>query len=160
MNCKLEKTIAEVAENTFAAMAFVLPVAEDEHVSDSHVALVTAVINFTGPFNGGLVLTVPTTMLPVLAANILGLTEGDAPTPEQDRDSLQELLNVICGNLLPEIASPREVFHVNEPHIVAAKKAVKMFVGSVPQAKVRLWLDCGHADLSLFIDQPVGVVSA
>jgi hypothetical protein len=158
MNTELDKKLAQVAEETFASMAFVLPLEEDAGVEDDGSSQATASIAFSGPFSGGLFLSVSQCMLPILADNILGIEESGSATPEEQQDALKEMLNVICGNLLPLIATPKDVFHVHQPRFVTDNDVAGTFVSGVPEARVNLRLDCGRVELSLSLDQPANIV--
>jgi hypothetical protein len=157
MNCQLEDTLRQVAEDTFAALAFVLPLSEEERPAAGGAQQVSVRVAFSGPLTGYFVLTVDQEMLPALAANILGLKAGSSTSPEQQEDALKESLNVICGNALPRIASPKDIFHVHAPHLIEDRETARMMRGPRPQAHVKLWLDCGQADLALFSNQPLPV---
>lgn len=54
-------------------------------------------------------------MCATLAANMLGLDSDDDLANERGEDSLKELLNVGCGNLLTELAGPDPVFDLEVP---------------------------------------------
>jgi hypothetical protein len=158
MNSDLEKKLAQVAEETFASMAFVLPPEEEESVEDDGSSQSSASITFSGPFSGGLFLSVSQCMLPILADNILGIEESCSTSPEEQQDALKEMLNVICGNLLPLIATPKDVFHVHQPRFVPDSEVAETFVSGVLEARVNLRLDCGRVELSLSLDRPADIV--
>jgi CheY-specific phosphatase CheX len=159
MNSELEKTLMRVAENTFASMAFVLPADDEERPDNDDEPRASAFITFSGPFDGGIFLSVPKRILPILAANMLGVENLDTISPEEQQDALTELLNVICGNLLPVITSPKEIFHLCQPYSVAGNEADETSNNEMIEAKVRLQLDCGRADLSLCLNRPSGAIA-
>jgi hypothetical protein len=157
MNCKLEQTLTEVMEETFISMAFMLPVEEAAADEDQGASRLYATITFSGPFSGSLFLSIPHCMMPVLAANILG-SEPNSPVPvNEQQDALKEVLNVICGNLLPKISAPREVFDVHQPRIVSEEEVVavsEVYGNDDPEAMANLHLECGDVVLVLWLDQP------
>ena len=111
---RLNEPLRQVAEETFESLAFMFAMpGDDEFGPDPDAPLAVARVSFHGPFAGELHLGVSRDMLPDLAANMLGMDEqATAPTPEQQADALRELLNVVCGNLLPAIAGAEAVFNV------------------------------------------------
>ncbi len=152
MQSALEEKLAQVAEDTFASMAFVLPVAAEECPDSAETTKVAACVDFSGPLAGGLALRVSPAMLPTLAANMLGLDNPRLASPSQQHDALKEIANVVCGNLLPHLTSPTDVFSVHEPRFVEDSDAAAMLAGSERKADVRICLDCGLAELTLFAD--------
>ena len=54
-------------------------------------------------------------LLPVLAANMLGVEEDDPVCSEKGMDALKEILNMIVGNCLTEAWGPGPVFHLHIP---------------------------------------------
>jgi hypothetical protein len=156
MSVDIEQTLVQVARETFAIMAFMLPPEDDEAVAEDESARATAAVTFSGPFGGTLCLTVSGYMLSNLADSILGI-EGVGPqsSPEEQQDALKEVLNVICGNLLPQIATPQEVFHVHTPYFVPDAEVEKLALEGIPKAEVTLRMDCGKVDLLLSVDSTV-----
>jgi hypothetical protein len=118
MIADMRHALENVIRDTFETMVFMFPDDRDQPPPPEE-ACRTAVVEFAGPLCGELRLSVSPEMPGPLAANMLGLEEGRSPSPEHELDALRELLNVICGNLLPLISSPREVFNVQEPYILA-----------------------------------------
>jgi len=142
---KLGQTLSDVAQQTFEQMAFMLTTPEEERVAVS--------VTFTGPFSGRLFLSVPNRLLPMLAANMLGAEDEDSSTGEQRHDSLKELANVICGNLLPVIDSPEAVFDVGAPELTAEGNLPTDLNGQAPAAAARLAFDEGQTELVLYLDK-------
>ena len=110
----------------------------------------TALVRFEGPVSGAFKLTVNSEMLPLLAANMLGLADESASTPEEQDDALKELANVLCGNLLPAIAGTEPVFDVHAPVIVTEGTGEAVPQGEAPVATARLTLDAGTGRVELF----------
>jgi hypothetical protein len=146
-----EQAIQGVVEETFASLAFMFPVEPEAGAAGEAAAMAWAAVDFTGPFGGALRLAVSAEMLEPLAANMLGLEDGVRPSPEQQQDAFKELLNVICGNLLPVIASPREVFSVHAPKTLAGPEAWAPAAGLNPAGTVDLDLDAGHVSVTLLV---------
>ena len=149
----LAQILQNTAVSTFEALAFILTMPEEiadmgEAMPDGPKAITH--VGFDGPCKGMLYLAVPQDMLPELASNMLG-TE-DMPSDGQQEDSLKELLNVVCGNLLPAVAGAEAVFNVSAPAQVESGEAPDEYNEKVPDATAAILLDCGQADLSLFMN--------
>lgn len=73
-------------------------------------------MQFMGPFSGVLSLYAPGELCRQVAMNVLGI---DDPAEMGDHfkpcDTMCELLNVTCGNLLPELAGREPVFNLTPP---------------------------------------------
>ena len=110
-------------------------------------------IAFKGIFSGRLVLTVSGPILAVVAGNMLGEDESEMPR-EAQLDALGELANVICGNVLPEIAGDRETFALTPPVLLAEiPRPVDAQAGTV--GEVRVGLDEGRAEVRLYLEGEV-----
>ncbi len=157
MNRKLDSTLAAVAEDVLESLAFMLPAFEERRPTPAELADRTAAaIAFGGACDGVLAVEISNVLLPAMTCNMLGLDACEPPDPAIQRDALAELLNVICGNLLPEIAGERAVFDVGTAGAVAdARGAGK---GRPLLASARLHLEGGWADLALFA--PAGLAAA
>src|SRR5438552_4102362 len=103
---QLSATLFHAAAATFEDLAFQLPMPDGG--SRQPDRQVVAIVDFRGPFAGRLELGLSESMLPTVAANMLG--QIDPPPIAEQHDALGELANVICGNLLPEIAGTGPVF--------------------------------------------------
>ena len=82
---------------------------------DSVANAVESMISFSGPRNGSMVLALPRDMCVELAAGVLGVDRDDADIAEKGIDAVKEMLNVICGNMLTEIAGNKPVFDLSVP---------------------------------------------
>ena len=139
-----QQALETVVQDTFATMVFLFPEDRDDPPPPPETFL-TAVVGFSGPFRGEIRLSVGPDMPALVAANMLGLEDGCVPTSEQEHDALGELVNVICGNLLPAITSPLEVFNVHEPRVQAGECPGRY---DAP-ARSDMWLDGGFVRVSL-----------
>lgn len=75
-----------------------------------------AAVTFHGPVPGRLELFVSAELLPVLAANMLGI--GEAPALALQEDALREMANVVCGNVVPALAGAAAVVHLDAPTLL------------------------------------------
>lgn len=113
----LDAAALTATANAFEQMGFLFvePASgEDDEAGPS----ATARVSFDGPLRGCVCLTVPESILPELAANMLG--QDDAPEPRLQRDALGEMANVICGNVVPVLGGPGAVFRLGRPDHDAA----------------------------------------
>ncbi|HYD52305.1 MAG TPA: chemotaxis protein CheX [Gemmatimonadaceae bacterium] len=143
MATSLQHPLTSAATSTFEELGFLLAV---EAAGSSAPCEHAARVRFRGPRAGSLVLQVSASLLPVVAANMLGAAE--APGLELQRDALGELANVIAGNVVPALDGPRAVYQLEAPRACAALPA------SDPAATVRLTFDEGAALVHLYLDDP------
>jgi chemotaxis protein CheY-P-specific phosphatase CheC len=118
--------LTEVTGETLEQLAFVFSFPDEVDPAAISEAAVTGVqVTFSGPQQGKLLLVVSSAVLAELAANMLGLDDGETPPEDQQKDALREAVNVICGNLLPRIGGVEAVFDIQPPAILdsAAVKA-------------------------------------
>lgn len=147
-----DQQLQQVAEETFENLAFMLVMPDDEPL-DADGPQVTCEVDFSGPFGGRLYLRVSQMMLSPLASNMLGLDfDSDPPSPVQQNDALGELLNVVCGNVLPAIAGTEPLFNVSAPKVLEDADLPTEWQGRQPAGAVHLELDSGSAELVLFLD--------
>ncbi|MCU0538838.1 MAG: chemotaxis protein CheX [Desulfobacterales bacterium] len=109
-----------VIVETFEKMAFffALPAAAGAVPPAAEESLETVELRFSGPFSGRLQLGLSGSLMAELAGNMLGAEEGAALSAEEQRDALGELLNVVCGNLLPLLGGPDAEFAIGSPQQV------------------------------------------
>ncbi len=144
-----DQHLAEVAEVTFESLAFLIQMPE-EFSDGTSEPVVAATVTFAGPFAGTLMITASEGMLDELATNMLGM-DGEPPTDEQQTDAFKELLNVVCGNLLPVIAGTEAVFRVDSPTLADTCDIPDEFAGHPLWARSSLLLDAGRAELALYV---------
>jgi len=141
----LATTLFRAAAATFEDLAFQLPLADGPGGQPGRQ--VVAAVDFRGPFGGRLELAVSEAMLPIVAASMLG--QLDPPPPDEQRDALRELANVICGNLLPEIAGAEPVFLLDAPRIDAGPAPAPL------AAEAEVPFEEGRATVRLFVEPGV-----
>lgn len=78
---------------------------------------VGAEMSFAGPVCGRLWMAVPRQACPQIAANVLGMEPDEPFVVEHATDSLKEILNVVCGNLMTAIAGDKPVFDLSIPQV-------------------------------------------
>jgi chemotaxis protein CheY-P-specific phosphatase CheC len=142
MSKKLEMELYKAATLTFEELGFLLPTQEiDEQQLNAQFEAAVSV-NFEGPFSGKLFLRIFGGLLPIIATNMLG--DDGIPSKNLQYDALGEIANVICGNMLPQIAGSDHIFHVSAPEIVDD-------IDLPPIAEAHVGLGEGRADLLLFV---------
>ena len=156
MSAELEEKMSQVAIDTLEKLAFMFAFSHEGGADLPRDSTVSGSVSFTGPFSGTLAMAVSNVVLQELAANMLGLDDGDETTEDHRSDALQETMNVICGNLLPVIAGDEVVFDIGAPKVIPADQEMKKGAGIpdelAPSAKVNLDLDEGQCVLFLFLD--------
>lgn len=78
-------------------------------------------LSWSGPNSGTMRAWMEPGLLPILAANMLGLEEDDPEAARKGLDALGEILNMVVGNCLTEAWGPGPVFHLDTPAPVAAE---------------------------------------
>ncbi|MBU1699771.1 MAG: chemotaxis protein CheX [Candidatus Eisenbacteria bacterium] len=145
----LKAELYEAAAMTFQEMGFVFLTEELEAEQIKAVFEAGVSLEFLGPFNGGLIVRVYGSMLPNIAANMMGI-EGN-PTVQFQHDALGEIANVICGNVLPRIGGANEIFHISAPDAAREyEKLLQRFPGE-PAAQVTLGFEGGRAEISIYL---------
>ena len=84
-----------------------------------------------GPSNGLMRLWADSSLLPVLAANLLGIEEDDPLCAEKGLDAVKEILNMIVGNSLTEAWGPGPIFQLHIPESVVTPSFVSDRVDGV-----------------------------
>ncbi len=147
-----DDTLWAVGEQTFESLAFMLLMPEEEGMASETWGNV-ARVDFTGPFGGCLFGAISPGMLDALGANMLGIEPGEEPPPGVKlEDALKELLNVVCGNLLPAIAGTEDVFQIASPTMLDAPVLPEGVEGMELRGRGELVLDSGRAELVLYLD--------
>jgi hypothetical protein len=150
MNLPLDDTLFHVAEKTLENLAFLF--CSPEEGDPGGVGPFQRLgVSFSGPFKGRLTMDVSAGVLPELAANMLGMDEAEVSSEEQ-QDAAAEALNVICGNLLPEIAGKQAVFDIDAPELLAEPADGGVAPGLTPRARATLALENGICDLLLLTE--------
>jgi len=110
-------------------------------------------VRFDGPLRGRLELRVSGDVARCVAENMLGV---DALDLDADgalvRDALGEVANVVCGNLLPEIAGRDAVFRLDAPRAFDGAGAGAGCGHGTPAAALSLGVDGGRAELALHLE--------
>ncbi len=76
---------------------------------------VRATITYDGEQKGAISLSVPVGLCAEISANILGMDPEDIGDDILARDSLKEMLNVVCGHVVPALQSEDRDFELGLP---------------------------------------------
>ena len=110
-------------------------------------------VRFSGPICGGMQLSLSRPVLAELAGNMLGVEDGAALPADEQHDALRELINVICGNLLPMIGGASAEFHIQTPFIPAGGASAAGEFGPA-DAVSHLSVESGICRVALQLDGP------
>jgi len=113
------ETIREVVEQVLGGSAFMFaePAAGGQKPaleSDGYYAT----MGFDGPASGTIGIAVPCELCVEMAVNILGLDVGADVEPSMASDALSELLNIMCGRFLTNLAGDEPVFDLTIPAVL------------------------------------------
>jgi len=147
MSNTTEQLLRQATISTFENLAFLFleddgAVAADETPPDAAVA-----VDFHGPMRGRLVLRTSSSLLPVIASNMMG--EDEAQHVPMQRDALGEIANVVCGNLLPMLVGAEAVFRLDAPHWGTGTTDARS--GDAPVSSVSFDVGDGRAQAELYV---------
>lgn len=162
MSTTTDQLLQRATVSTFESLAFLF--AEDECSAEQLAAPLDGMVSveFHGPMRGRLVLRVSASLMPAIAANMLGDDESHL-VPLQ-RDALGEMTNVVCGNLLPLLAGSDAVFRLDAPQWRGADQSAfgtetDARSGDMPVSTVTLGVDDGRVETQLFVFSGHEVIS-
>lgn len=147
----IENSLRRATASTFEDLGFLLT--EEELTEEQAAAEVdtAVVVEFAGPYSGFVEVRLTASVLGEFVTNMLGL-EG-TPTPDELRDALGEIGNVICGNTLPLVAGTREIFHLSPP--AAFIPAESPCEAGELVGRIVLGIDEGRAEVAFRAAEPV-----
>jgi len=155
-NLTFEQALFHFAEMAFGEMGFMLTVPQEELASipEDIKWLHGCQVDFTGPFNGKIFLLATDHIVEPLTLNMLGLMSPDELPPGVDTtDSLKEMANVICGNILPAIAGDDAVFDIGGPEITDTPAIPESIAGLKHIACRTLPVEEGFIRVAFFVDE-------
>ncbi len=150
MSIITDQLLRQATVSTFESLAFLF--AEDECTEEQRAASVAGSVSveFHGPMRGRIVLRVTESLMPAIAANMLG--DDEAHLIPLQRDAIGEMSNVVCGNLLPLLAGTEAVFRLDAPQWRAHNlPAEDSRLGDAPISTVVLGMDDGRVEVQLFV---------
>ena len=139
-----KELLVRVLEVVLEQLAFMFgeAVTKEEMITEGEKYL-HATMSYKGLQSGSLGVAIPAEMSVVLAANILGIDEGEEVASEKSIDALKELLNIFCGQMLTTVYGEEPVFDLSVPEVKEIDKggweelldlpdAIAMMVEDVP----------------------------
>ena len=139
-----KELLVRVLEVVLEQLAFMFGEAatKEEMITEGEKYL-HATMSYKGSQTGSLGVAIPAEMSVVLAANILGIDEGEEVASEKSIDALKELLNIFCGQMLTTVYGEEPVFDLSVPEVKEIDKdsweelldcpdAIAMMVEDVP----------------------------
>ncbi|HOY62308.1 MAG TPA: chemotaxis protein CheX [bacterium] len=117
----LDEKLRQVAQRILedAAFVFVDGGAEDAIELLNGENALSATLEFDGEFSGSMSMSASYSLAKTMAANLLGADDLDPEAESKKTDAIGELLNMVCGNLLPEIAGTSPEFKIGAPRAVS-----------------------------------------
>ena len=155
MSKEFEAILSDVAMETLEQLAFIFAASADDEELISEAPCIAAKVTFEGPFKGRLFMKTSSRVVDEITANMLGIDEDEEVSSDQRCDAFRETINVICGNILPEIADKKAVFNIDAPEVLTEADAIEATLkdqGS-PAAVAKLDIDDEACDLYLFMDE-------
>jgi len=96
--------------------------------------MLCASMKFSGSFKGELYFYAPEVMCQEIAANFLGVEPDSPEAASKAMDSLMEVLNMVCGNFLTDLAGDEPIFDLTVPNASHVSKEDWTNVLSDPNA--------------------------
>ena len=152
MKAQIDQTIMKTAVATMEKLAFLFSFPDEERMDAFPGPAIAAKVGFNGLFSGSLALRMSSSVLAELAVNMLGLNDEEETNLELHLDAFKEMVNVICGNLLPALAGSEAEFSIEAPQIIADDGDNDTIDFQQAASIVRLMLDDGYCDLIFFIN--------
>jgi len=145
MEKNLKDHLHQSAVLTFEELTFMFTDAEPDAEQLDASFEAGASVRFRGPIEGALTVCLYGNVLSALSRNMLADLEN--PSREMQLDTLKEVVNVICGNLLPRIGGEEAVFDLNPPDVVTSGD--RSAEEGMQSCSVVLGLEGGRAELIL-----------
>ena len=117
------KTIKKICFEIFEQLAFMFgEELEKDDVQCPEDDFIKAIMTFSGHKTGAIEIIIPARLAPVLAYNILGVEETDHIESGISEDALKELLNTLCGRMLPSLFTDKETFDLHPPEVTSVTR--------------------------------------
>jgi CheY-specific phosphatase CheX len=101
--------------------------------------LLQAAIMFRGKAEGAIALSAPAALCKEMAANILGMDPEEADD-DAGEDALKEIVNVICGEMMPVLFGEKEVVDLTVPALCRIDSGKWQELAADP-GTVKLWVE-------------------
>ena len=153
MKQQIKNILAVITSETLEKLAFLFAFQDDERSKDGPAPAMTGRVEFNGYCSGTLLMRMSQGSAAELATNMLGLDDDSVVSDEEQQDAFKEMLNVICGNLLPAMVDDREEFNIGPPVVLTEGDAATALNGEKPLCVARSMLEDGFCDVYLFADE-------
>jgi len=104
-----------ITAKVFQEAFFMLPLKERKDIVDKYYFYR---INYCGDKKGKLIMKISENLLKTIHSNITSILDEEYDF----KDTGKEILNIVCGNLLPEIFSQNEIYKLSSPEIIEEKE--------------------------------------
>lgn len=123
MRADLQDTVKKICFDVLEQLAFMFcEELEKTDIQNSDEDFLKATMVFSGHHGGAVDIIVPRQLTPALVYNILGMDEEDIIESDIAEDALKELLNTLCGRMLPALFTDVETFDLHPPEISSVNK--------------------------------------
>jgi hypothetical protein len=123
MRADWQETVKKICFDVLEQLAFMFCDELDKtDVQNSDEDFLKATMEFSGHHRGAVDIIVPRQLTPTLVYNILGLDEDDHIESDIAEDALKELLNTLCGRMLPALFTDVETFDLHPPEISSVSR--------------------------------------
>jgi chemotaxis protein CheY-P-specific phosphatase CheC len=123
MQADWQETVKKICFDVLEQLAFMFcDELEKADVQSSDDDFLKATMVFSGHHGGAVDIIVPRRLTPALVYNILGMDEDDLIESDIAEDALKELLNTLCGRMLPALFNDVETFDLHPPEITTVNK--------------------------------------
>jgi len=148
MTNSVEKILYRKSALIFEELGFLMPGSNTKE--NARTDSTSAIVPFRGPFSGCLLVSLSSTLLPLLSANMLG--EQACSNKEWEQDSLREISNVICGNVLPAIYGFERIFQLDVPRLLDNPDPLLRGSEYRTEAHAHIFFDSGQAAVTLLVE--------
>jgi CheY-specific phosphatase CheX len=157
MNSALHDQLSQIASKTLEDLAFLFatPLEWKEPDDSSDDTWIGA--KFQGHCEGQLIFICPTDPGREITINMLGLDDDDDVVETQIQDALKEVVNIICGNILPAMAGTDAVFNISAPEILNPGSGEYLARPEAMVAKAHLDLEGESGYALVFLDDPTAL---
>jgi len=154
MNSALEEQLAQTAAKTLEDLTFFFATPERWEATDISGDDYILGAAFNGDFEGYLVFICPPLAGREMTANMLGMDDAESVSSDQVQDALKEVINIICGNILPAVAGAKAMFNISPPEILDSGQEPEFGRNAPPVGRAKLDLEGEPGYLFLFVDDP------
>jgi hypothetical protein len=109
--------LARIVGRTLEEAAFVFAETSQD-AAPFEGTVIEARMGYSGPSTGEIRLAAAPAFAATLAANLLGTEPDDPEATSREMDAVGELLNMVCGMLVPELFGPHAAYRLDIPAVL------------------------------------------